>query len=106
MSILDEPLVPVAGIVDAHGSLTMLMHRSYDRPMVDIGRYAAQKDRIAAMKPGVVYLVRGDLDNPLFAWPQYLLRTVRNSDSQPRVEAVGRSSPGGATSWVKPLSDR
>lgn len=73
--ILDEPLVVVAGVSHPRWTAEMFMHRGYDRPLLGVEYY---RDILEKLDPGVLYLVRGRLDNPLFAWPQYLRKTLRD----------------------------
>lgn len=73
MSIFDEPLVAVGGVVGRGYSATWLMHRTYDRLPFDEAHLVAERyaARIAPGTP-VMLLVNGNLSNPLFSWPTYL----------------------------------
>ena len=72
--ILDEPLVAVAGVSGPRWTAEMFMHRGYDIPLLGVENYLGL---LETLDTGVLYLVRGSLDNPLFSWPQYLRKVLR-----------------------------
>lgn len=70
----DEPLVLVAGSSGMSGPrYCLLMHKGFDRPMLDAESAAMLAKRYyGQMRPGSAYMVRGDVNDPYAAWPEYV----------------------------------
>lgn len=82
MSVLDAPLVAVAGRTDGRLALTILMHQGYDRFRRD-DRWMDYVYTNAASLADGVYLLDGSRSNPLFSWPMYgLVERCADGDTE------------------------
>jgi hypothetical protein len=73
MAIFDHPLKPVCGVTaNGRGNIVFYMYETYDRLPFEAEAIAAEL--IDTLPEGMLTLIRGDLNNPLFQWPVFAKR--------------------------------